>query len=69
VEIDPEAIIGAGSADGAARFKENWKRFASLRSVKRDAMIWLHPDTFQRQTPRLLDGLESLCKSLDRVRR
>lgn len=68
VALDPEAIIGAGSADGAGRFKENWKRFASLRAVRRDALIWLNPDTFQRQTPRLLDGVEQLCSQLDRLR-
>jgi iron complex transport system substrate-binding protein len=68
VEIDPEAIVGAGSADGAARFKENWKRLASLKAVQRDALIWLDPDTFQRQTPRLLDGVEQLCKELAQIR-
>jgi len=68
VEIDPEAIIGAGSADGAVKLRENWKRFASLKAVKRDALIWLDPDTFQRQTPRLLDGVEKLCAALQRVR-
>lgn len=68
VEIDPEAIVGAGSADGAARFRDNWKRFASLKAVKRDALIWLDPDTFQRQTPRLLDGVQQLCDQLSRVR-
>lgn len=68
VEIDPEAIVGAGSADGKDRFKDNWKRFASLKAVKRDALIWLDPDTFQRQTPRLLDGVEHLCKELARTR-
>lgn len=68
VEIDPEAIIGAGSADAAIKLRENWKRFASLKAVKRDALIWLVPDTFQRQTPRLLDGVEKLCVALERVR-
>ncbi len=68
VEIDPEAIVGAGSADGAAKFKENWKRLASLKAVKRDALIWLDPDTFQRQTPRLLDGVQMLCTALSRLR-
>jgi len=68
VEIDPEAIIGAGSADGAAKFRENWKRFSSLKAVRNDALIWLDPDTFQRQTPRLLDGVEQLCAALARVR-
>lgn len=69
VDIDPDAIIGAGSADGSARFKDNWKRFANLKAVKRDTLIWLDPDTFQRQTPRLLNGVETLCAALDAARR
>lgn len=69
VAIDPEAIIGAGSADGEVRFRENWKRFTSLKAVKRDALVWLDPDTFQRPTARLLDGVEQLCAAMARVRR
>ncbi|MDX2219918.1 MAG: cobalamin-binding protein [Burkholderiales bacterium] len=69
VEIDPAAIVGAGSADSPARFKDNWKRFTSLKAVRQDALIWLEPDTIQRQTPRLLDGVESLCQQLARTRK
>lgn len=68
VDIDPEAIVGAGSADNVTRFKDNWKRFASLKAVRRDNLIWLDPDTIQRQTPRLLEGVEQLCRQLARSR-
>lgn len=69
LEIDPAAIVGAGSADSPARFRDNWRRFGSLKAVRQAALIWLEPDTIQRQTPRLLDGVEALCRQLAGVRR
>lgn len=65
---DPQAIIGAGSALDEATFRTNWSRFGSLRAVKNGALIYLNPDTIQRQTPRLLEGVKALCEKLDAVR-
>jgi len=65
---DPQAIIGAGSALDEKTFRANWSRFESLRAVKAGALIYLNPDTIQRQTPRLLDGVKALCEGLETVR-
>lgn len=65
---DPQAIIGAGSAQDEKAFRANWSRFGSLRAVKSGALIYLNPDTIQRQTPRLLEGVKALCAGLETVR-
>ena len=65
---DPQAIIGAGSALDEKAFRANWSRFGSLRAVKTGALIYLNPDTIQRQTPRLLEGVKALCEGLEAVR-
>jgi len=68
VAKDPEAIIGAGSALEEAAFRNHWARLDSLRAVKNGALVYLNPDTIQRQTPRMIEGVKALCAGLEKVR-
>lgn len=68
VAADPEAIVGAGSAQGEAAFRANWSRFGTLRAVRQRALLYLEPDTIQRQTPRILQGIRKLCIGIEGVR-
>lgn len=68
VARNPMAIVGSGSADDAEKFQARWARFTQLRAVREKALVHVEADLLQRQTPRLLDGVEALCKGLQKVR-
>ena len=65
---DPEVVIGAGSAGGREQFEANWRERATLSAVKKGRLVYLEPDTIQRPTLRLIEGVEQLCARLDRLR-
>lgn len=65
---DPQAIVGAGSADAAAAFRERWKARPTLAAVKHDRLVFINPDTIQRPTVRLADGVMELCEGLAKLR-
>lgn len=66
--VDPEAIIGSASNETSQTAAENWRRFPEMRAVRLGAVFHVDPDLIQRQTPRILDGIEQICTALDRVR-
>lgn len=65
---DPPIIVGAGSAADAAQFGANWRARGTLTAVKRNALVFLDPDTIQRPSLRLAQGVRELCEKLDRLR-
>lgn len=65
---DPRVIVGAGSAANAEEFRRNWGERAALSAVREKRLVWLDPDTIQRPTLRLAEGVAQLCAGLDRVR-
>jgi iron complex transport system substrate-binding protein len=65
---DPEAIIAGNSALNNPGWKEEWRRWPSLRAVKNDHLFYVNPDILQRHTPRILQGAEVLCRQLEQVR-
>jgi iron complex transport system substrate-binding protein len=65
---DPRVVVGAGSGTGAAEFRANWKLRESLAAAQAGRLVYLDPDTIQRPTLRLADGVTQLCDGLDRVR-
>jgi iron complex transport system substrate-binding protein len=65
---DPQAVVGAGSADAAAAFRERWRARPTLAAVKNDRLVFVNPDTIQRPTVRLADGVMELCEGLAKVR-
>ena len=65
---DPAAIVGAGAPDAEQAFRDRWRERATLRAVKANAFVYLNPDLLFRPTPRLADGVEALCKGIDKLR-
>jgi iron complex transport system substrate-binding protein len=66
---DPEVVVGAGSAGGRAQFEASWRERPTLSAVKNRKLVYAEPDTLQRPSLRIVDGIAQLCESLDRVRR
>lgn len=65
---NPEAIVASGMGDARPEWLDDWKRWPQLTAVARDNLFYVPPDLIQRQTPRLLDGAERLCRQLDIAR-
>jgi iron complex transport system substrate-binding protein len=65
---DPEVVVGAGSAGDRATFEASWRERPTLSAVKAHRLVYVHPDTIQRPSLRIIEGIAELCQGLDRVR-
>jgi iron complex transport system substrate-binding protein len=66
LQANPEAIVtGSGANDDALA---EWRKFPQLLAVKNGNLFTLNSDTMTRGTPRILDGVQTLCKQLDTAR-
>ncbi|KAA1194137.1 cobalamin-binding protein [Pseudohalioglobus sediminis] len=65
---DPDAIIASGMGQSRPEWLDDWLQYPSLRAVKGDALLHVHPDLIQRPTVRIAQGATHLCAKLDRVR-
>lgn len=63
----PEAIL-LPQEQGAENSRQLWARWDEIPAVAKDQFYELDADLLHRTTPRLLDGVESLCLALDQVR-
>ena len=65
---DPQVIIASGALYQDEAVWQDWQRFKQLRAVKHHHLFSIHPDLIQRQTPRILQGAELMCRQLAQVR-
>jgi len=66
LQANPDAIIASsGSRDDAL---SDWRRFPHLKAVAQGNLITIDGGLMNRSGPRILDGVEELCRQLDRVR-
>lgn len=68
LQRDPQAVIVAAGADEAGRLLAPWLRWRQLAAVSHAHLYGIERDLLVRQTPRILDGAEQLCRILDTVR-
>jgi iron complex transport system substrate-binding protein len=66
---DPEVVVGAGSAGDRAQFEANWRERPTLAAVKNHRLVYVEPDTIQRPSLRIVQGIAQLCEGLERARR
>lgn len=66
LKSDPEAIV-ASSGEQDDVFAP-WRRFPKLKAVARGNLILVDGTLMNRSGPRILDGMEMLCKELDAAR-
>ncbi len=68
LQADPDAIV-TGSVDPAGPdHLDRWRGLRSLRAAREGRLIVVDPDTLHRPTDRMIDGIETLCLKLDRLR-
>jgi iron complex transport system substrate-binding protein len=66
LQANPDAIIASsGSRDDVL---SEWRRFPRLNAVTHDNLLAVDGSLLNRSGPRILDGVEELCKQLDGVR-
>lgn len=66
LQANPEVII-TGSDAGVAALAP-WRKFPQITAVRRDNLFALDSGTLTRGSPRVLDGAEALCDTLETAR-
>jgi iron complex transport system substrate-binding protein len=66
---DPDVVVGGGSAGDRAPFEANWRERPTLSAVKSGRLLYVDPDTIQRPSLRIVEGVRQLCEGLDGFRR
>lgn len=68
IAADPEAIIATGADATRPAWLDEWKRWQRISAVRRNNLYSIPPDLITRHAPRVLDGVELMCKELDQAR-
>lgn len=64
---DPQLIVAAIASQGDDRPLDRWRRFGHLQAVARGQLVRVDPDLLHRPTPRIVDGVRSLCQAVERA--
>ncbi len=66
---NPEAIVGTGAlAQGEAVFRAAWRPRSALAAVQRGKLAYVASAALGRPSPRVVEGIESLCVAIDALR-
>jgi iron complex transport system substrate-binding protein len=65
---NPGAIIGTGPAGGEAEFRRAWADRGGLEAVRRGRLAFVSSPALGRPSPRVVEGIEALCRAVDRLR-
>lgn len=68
LERDPEFILASGMGEERPDWLDDWRDWPELQAVERDNLYFVPPDIIQRQTTRILDGMERLCGQIEEAR-
>lgn len=64
---DPDAIVAAAIPDGPDALA-GWRRWTTLRAVGSGRLFTVDPSSLHRATPRILQGIELLCRHMRAAR-
>lgn len=62
---DPQLIVSSDGGEGLGAF---WAPWTQIRAVRDQHLMMIDAALLQRHTPRILDGANSLCQRMDKVR-
>jgi iron complex transport system substrate-binding protein len=68
VAADPDAIVTSRAGPDGPDHLDAWRRLRHLRAADPQRQILVDPDRLHRATPRMAEGLATLCADLDRLR-
>ena len=64
----PQAILAAGSPEGEAPFRQSWAGHSALEAVRRGKVSYVPSSALGRPSPRVVEGIEALCRAVDALR-
>jgi len=65
---NPQVIVASGADAARPPWLDDWKRWRQLDAVRQNNLYFIPPELITRLAPRVLDGVEMLCKELDEAR-
>ena len=65
---DPDVIIVAAIGAEGVRQARAWEKYTGLSAVRTHRIYLMEPDLLNRMTPRILEGVDRLCATLDQAR-
>lgn len=68
LQRNPEVVIASGMGDERPEWLDEWKRWPELEATRRGNLFFIPPQFLQRHTPRVLDGMERMCRALEEAR-
>jgi iron complex transport system substrate-binding protein len=68
IAADPEVIVSSGKLADLDRLRSQWLRWSGISAVANRHLYLVPPDLMQRQSQRLLEGIECLCDYLQNAR-
>ncbi len=68
IAANPEVIITSGHPESFRSWSSQWTRWPDLRAVRDENLFMVSPELLQRQSPRLIKGIKSVCSFLQEAR-
>ena len=68
IERDPDVIIAGGYGGVAPEWLGGWNQWSSIKAVKSKDLYTIDADQISRMGPRILQGLQELCQTIDQAR-
>ena len=68
IKHNPDVIIASGMASAQPEWLDKWRQWPTIKAVKHDNLYFIHPDLIQRQSTRILDAAEIMCKQANEAR-
>ena len=68
IALQPEMVLGGSSATTPDEFAAQWRRYEGFVKLRHVKAMFVDPDYIQRQTPRILEGAQTVCEHLEKIR-
>lgn len=66
--VDPDVILIGVQPGEVVGARAAWQRWSGLTAVRKGHIYYVEPDVLQRATPRILEGVERVCRNLAAAR-
>ncbi len=68
ITAQPEVVLGGSSATTPDEFAAQWRSYEGFAGLRNVRAMYVDPDRIQRQTPRILEGAQTVCGHLEKFR-
>lgn len=65
---DPQLIVVSGMDEERPEWLDEWRRWPGLSAAEFGQLRFIPPDLLQRNSPRIIQGAESLCEYIEQAR-